>query len=74
MSQTRLGSLVETWVNIAIGFSINWTCNMIFLPMFGFSSLTAAKAFGIGIVFTVISMVRQYVIRRYFNGMKWGNR
>lgn len=74
MSQTRAGSLAEACVNIAIGFAINWTCNMVFLPMFGFDTLTAAKAFGIGVVFTVVSLVRQYVLRRWFNGLKWGNR
>lgn len=73
MAQTRTGSLVEAWVNIAIGFAINWTANMVFLPMFGFSSITAGKAFGIGLVFTAISLVRQYILRRYFNGLKFGN-
>lgn len=72
--QTWLGSIVEAKTNIAIGFAINWTANMVFLPMFGFDTLTAAKAFGIGLVFTVISMARQLVIRRWFNGMKFGNR
>lgn len=71
MSQTWWGSVVEAKTNIAIGFAINWTANMLFLPLFGFDSLTAAKAFGIGVVFTVISMLRQLVIRRWFNGMKW---
>lgn len=73
MSQTRTGSLVEAWVNIAIGFAINWTANMVFLPMFGFTTITAEKAFGIGLVFTVISLVRQYILRRWFNGLKFGN-
>ncbi len=74
MAQTRTGSFVEAWVNIAIGFAINWSANMVVLPMFGFSSITAGKAFGIGLVFTAISLVRQYIIRRYFNGLKFGNK
>lgn len=74
MTQTRTGSAAEAAVNVAVGFSINWTCNMVFLPMFGFDTLTAAKAFGIGLVFTIVSLVRQYVLRRWFNGLKWGNR
>jgi len=74
MGQTRLGSFVEAWANIAVGFGVNWSCNMLFLPLFGFDSLTAAKAFGIGVVFTVVSLVRQYVLRRWFNGLKFGNR
>lgn len=72
MAQTRFGSFVEAVANIFVGFAINWSANMIFLPMFGFSGITAAKAFGIGLVFTVISLVRQYILRRYFNGLKFG--
>ena len=72
MAQTKLGSFVEAWTNIAIGFAINWTANMLVLPLFGFN-VTGAQAFGIGIVFTVISLVRQYVLRRWFNGLKFGN-
>lgn len=74
MAQTWLGSIVEAKANLAIGFAINWTANMLVLPLFGFSTLTAGKAFGIGLVFTVISLARQLVIRRWFNGMKFGNR
>lgn len=73
MAQTRLGSFVEAWANIAIGFAINWTANMLILPLFGFTTLTAAKAFGIGLAFTAISLIRQYVLRRWFNKAKFGN-
>lgn len=71
MGQSKIGSFVESWLNVAIGFSINFTANMIFLPMFGFTTLTASKAFGIGLVFTVISVARSYIIRRWFNGLKF---
>jgi membrane protein CcdC involved in cytochrome C biogenesis len=73
VAQTWWGSIVEAKTNIVIGFAISWTASMVFLPMFGFASLTASKAFGIGLVFTVISILRQLVIRRWFNGMKFGN-
>ena len=73
MAQTKLGSFVESWANIAVGFTINWTANMVFLPLFGFTTLTAAKAFGIGLVFTAISFARQYILRRVFNRAKFGN-
>lgn len=70
MSQSRLGSFVEAWANIVIGFAINFTANMIFLPLFGFENLTATVAFNIGLVFTAISLVRSYVLRRMFNQIK----
>jgi hypothetical protein len=66
MTQTRLGSLIEAGFNILIGFSINWVANLLILPLFGFA-VTGGQAFGIGIFFTVISLVRSYVIRRWFN-------
>lgn len=66
MSQSRIGSLVEATVNIAIGFGINWTANLLVLPLFGFN-VTAGEAFGIGVIFTAISLARSYIIRRWFN-------
>lgn len=72
MRQTHLGSFVEAWANIAVGFAINWTANMLVLPRFGFN-VTAGQALGIGVVFTVISLVRSYVLRRWFNGLRFGH-
>lgn len=66
MNQTRLGSLIEALANVAIGFGINWLANLAILPLFGFH-VTGAQAFGIGCFFTVISIARSYVLRRWFN-------
>jgi uncharacterized membrane protein (DUF485 family) len=66
MTQTRLGSFYEACINILIGFSINWAANLAILPLFGFN-VTGGQAFGIGVFFTVISLIRSYVIRRWFN-------
>lgn len=73
MAQTKFGSLAEAAANIAVGFSINWCANMVVLPMFGLH-VTGATAFHIGLVFTVISLARSYVLRRWFNGLKFGNK
>ena len=72
MAQTRLGSLAEAWANIAVGFGINFTANLIVLPWFGFK-VTATDALGIGVAFTAISLARSYILRRWFNGLKFGN-
>lgn len=72
--QTRLGSFAEAWANIAIGFAINYAANLIILPMFGFASLTPGKNFAIGVLYTGISLARSFVLRRWFNGLKFGNR
>ena len=66
MKQSRLGALTESLTNIAIGFSINWAANLTILPLFGFE-VTGGQAFWIGVWFTVISLIRSYVLRRWFD-------
>ena len=68
MNQTRLGSLIEAGFNIMIGYWINFIANMLILPMFGFH-ITLSQNLQIGLLFTVISVARSYLVRRYFNGM-----
>lgn len=74
MAQTKLGSITEAWANIAAGFTINFIANMLILPLFGFTTLTLRTNFIIGLLYTVISLVRSYVLRRWFNGLKFGNK
>ena len=66
MNQTRIGSLIEVAINISIGFGINWIANLCILPMYGFA-ITGGQAFTMGLIFTVISVARGYIIRRWFN-------
>jgi hypothetical protein len=66
MNQTRIGSLIEVLFNIAIGFAINWVANLWILPLYGFQ-ITGGQAFSMGLIFTVISVVRSYIVRRWFN-------
>lgn len=71
--QTRLGSFAEAWLNIAVGFGVNFAANLVILPLFGFANLSIKNNFIIGMIYTVISLARSFVIRRYFNGLKFGN-
>jgi hypothetical protein len=73
MSQTKTGSIIEAWINVLVGFGISFGCNMTILPWFGFD-VSARQSFEIGLVMTVVSLVRSYLLRRWFNAMKWGNR
>lgn len=57
----------EAWANIAVGFGVNFTANMLILPLFGFHSLTVHANIIIGLIYTVISLVRSFVLRRAFN-------
>lgn len=66
MTQTKIGSLYEAVFNVLIGFAINFVANLYVLPLFGFN-VTLTQNLAIGAIFTVISVARSYLIRRYFN-------
>lgn len=66
MNQTRLGSLIEALFNVLIGFAINFVANMLILPLVGFH-ITPGQNLFLGVLYTVISVCRSYVIRRWFN-------
>jgi uncharacterized membrane protein required for colicin V production len=66
MTQTRLGSFIEAIINVVIGFGINFTANMFIFPLFGFH-ITPGVNFVLGMIYTVISVVRSYAVRRWFN-------
>lgn len=72
MSQTKLGSIAESAANIVVGFAINFTANLIVFPLFGYH-ITAGQAFWVGVIFTMISLMRSYVLRRWFNGLRFGH-
>lgn len=72
MRQTHLGSFIEANANIAAGFGINLVANLAVLPVFGFH-VTLHDAVWIGVIFTGISLVRSYLLRRLFNRLKWGH-
>jgi hypothetical protein len=66
VSQSRLGSFIEAMINIIIGFAINFTANALVFPLFGWH-ISTADNFLLGAIYTVISLVRSYTIRRWFN-------
>lgn len=67
MNQTRLESLLEAGVNTAIGFFVAlWTWQFIVAPLMGYA-VTLADNLLITGIFTVVSVARGYVLRRFFN-------
>ena len=66
MAQTKLLSFIESVTNTVVGFCINFTANLLILPLFGFD-VKPSQAFLMGLIFTLISVVRGYIIRRLFN-------
>lgn len=69
--QSRALSLVEAAANVAVGYTVAVAANLLVLPAFGYAvSLRDASA--MGLVFTLISLVRSYVLRRLFNSLASG--
>lgn len=64
--QSRRGSAIEAVTNVLVGLGISWVANMLIFPLFGFQVAPGA-AFQIGLIFTVISLARSYLLRRVFN-------
>jgi hypothetical protein len=66
MNQTRIGSLIESLMNIAIGYGVALLSQLAVFPMFGIH-VSLSTNLWIGAWFTVISLIRSYIIRRWFN-------
>jgi len=63
--QLKKHSLFEAIVNIIIGYSVNMLANFVIFPLWGWS-ITLKQNIEIGIVYTVISLCRSYLLRRAF--------
>jgi hypothetical protein len=68
--QTKVGSLIESGANIAIGFVVQSLANYFVFPLFGFHP-TLHDLVGIALIMTVISIVRSYAIRRVQERWRW---
>ena len=64
--QSKKQSLIETLTNVGIGWFISFIANMLVLPLFGYN-INLTDGLLISIIFTIISIVRGYVVRRIFN-------
>ncbi len=67
MQQRAALSFLESVTSTLAGFLISFAATPLVLSLFGLPVVTAAQNFGITGVFTVISILRGYVIRRAFN-------
>ena len=64
--QSKRESMIETLTSVFAGWLIGVILNMLVLPLFDYNvSLTDGVL--ISIIFTAVSVVRGYLIRRYFN-------
>lgn len=69
MSQSRKGSMIETGVNLVVGNAVSFVANVTIFPMFGFN-ISTRDNLSLGVIYTIISIVRSYTLRRVFNSFK----
>lgn len=68
MNQSKLSSFVETCISTAIGFAVSYFITLVVLPLYGFE-VTHSQTFQMTMIFTVASIIRGYVVRRFFNSL-----
>ena len=69
MRQSRLMSLGEAMTNVFVGYFLAVGMQMLVFPLVGLQT-TLGQSLGIGAIFTVVSLVRGYVLRRLFNAIR----
>lgn len=68
MKQSRAASLFESLVNIAVGFGLSILCQAFILPPLGVAIPWRAN-FLFAIAMTVVSIARQFTLRRIFEAL-----
>ena len=66
--QSKLGSFAESIINILIGYFVALGSQLVIFPAFGVN-LPLSDNLMIGAWFTLISLIRSYCVRRWFNAM-----
>jgi hypothetical protein len=64
--QTRMQSLIEAWVNVIIGYFVALVAQLIVFPLYDLE-VSFSQNLQIGLIFTVVSILRSYMLRRLFN-------
>lgn len=68
--QTRVQSAIEALANVLVGYGVAIASQLLVFPLFGIH-VPLSSNLAIGAWFTVISLLRSYVLRRWFNGLKF---
>ena len=69
MMQSRWMSLVESVTNVLVGYIVAVITQALVFPLFGLHA-TLSQNLMIGLIFTGVSLVRSYVLRRVFEARR----
>lgn len=64
--QSKRSSLAEAGINVVLGYVISLGVQLVVYPAFG-HSFTFSQNLWLGGVFAIVSLIRGYVVRRWFN-------
>ena len=67
--QSRLMSAVETATNIAVGLVVSLLAQIVIFDVY-YIHVTLSQNVEITLFFTVVSIVRSYALRRFFNNIR----
>ena len=68
-AQSRRMSALEAAVNVLVGYVVALAAQAVIFPLFGFHATLGQNA-AIGVLFTLVSLVRSYCLRRFFEGLR----
>ena len=69
MKQSRRLSLLESLTNVLVGYGVAVVTQMLVFPLFGLVT-SVRDNLAIGAVFTIVSLLRGYLLRRVFKGLR----
>ena len=69
MKQSRLMSLAESLANVLVGYGVAVLTQVVVFPLFGLA-VTVTENLLIGLIFTAVSIVRSYALRRGFEALR----
>ena len=64
--QSKRESMIESLTSTTIGIIIGIVLNLTILPIFGYP-VSLSDSLWISVIFTIVSIIRSYIIRRWFN-------
>ena len=72
MKQSRLMSLVESVANVIVGYGVAVATQILIFPIFGLHT-TLVQNLQMGLIFTGVSIVRSFILRRMFEAIRVRN-
>lgn len=73
MKQSRLMSMVEAITNVVVGYGVAVVTQILIFPIFGLQT-TLGQNLAMGGIFTIVSLLRSFALRRFFESFRVAER